>query len=275
MRSTKHIGFTLIELLIVIAIIGILAAILFPVFAKVPEKGRQAVCASNQKQIGIAILEYAGDYDEALPPSNYNDPVQPTSPTTWMYIIDPYVKAGYPAAAAATNSRVASVFACPDFDATAVTKNATPAHSYTSNANILPPWITGTGETPQTNPATLLGKLNAPAKVVLIAEAAGGSRIFTWGDDVDTTVPAVPGLTPAVWNSCQAIYLRARLRHAGGSNYLFADGHVKWFRGPGKSFTPEGTTWYPVIPITAMDNVVWKQASYPNAGGWFVEDPNS
>jgi prepilin-type N-terminal cleavage/methylation domain-containing protein/prepilin-type processing-associated H-X9-DG protein len=267
-------AFTLIELLVVIAIIAILAAILFPVFAQAREKGRQAVCTSNEKQIGLAILQYAQDYDEALPPSNYNDPVKPTSPTTWMYIIDSYVKAGYPEAAAATKSNVASVFACPDFAATAVTANATPAHSYVANANIMPPWITGSGETPDTNPPTTLAALHQPAQVVLIGEAAGGSRIFTWGDDVDTA-PIIPGQTSAVFGSCQAIYLRARLRHSGGSNYLFGDGHVKWFHGPGQSFIPEGSTWYPVIPVTATSNIVWQQASYPNAGGWFVENPNS
>jgi len=57
-------GFTLIELLVVIAIIAILAAILFPVFAKAREKARQTSCLNNQKQISLALLQYAQDYDE-------------------------------------------------------------------------------------------------------------------------------------------------------------------------------------------------------------------
>jgi len=273
MRSRTKNGFTLIELLVVIAIIAILAAILFPVFAQAREKARQITCTSNQKEIGIAILQYVQDYDETIPPSNYND-VATGSPDTWMNIIDAYVKAGYPNHAVATGSQIASVFTCPDYQATAVTANATPAHSYVANANIMPPWITGTGETAATNPPLTIAALHAPASVVLIGEAAGGSRIFTWGDDVDTA-PVIPGQTAAVFGSTQAIYLRARLRHNGGSNYLFADGHVKWFHGPSPSFTPTGATWYPVIPVTATSNIVWQQASYPNAGGWFVEVPNS
>ncbi|MGD9519579.1 MAG: prepilin-type N-terminal cleavage/methylation domain-containing protein [Armatimonadota bacterium] len=60
-------GFTLIELLVVIAIIALLAAMLFPVFARAREKARQASCASNVKQLALAALMYAGDYDETLP----------------------------------------------------------------------------------------------------------------------------------------------------------------------------------------------------------------
>lgn len=61
-------GFTLIELLVVVAIISILAAILFPVFAQAREKARQASCLSNVKQIGTAALIYAQDYDDTLSP---------------------------------------------------------------------------------------------------------------------------------------------------------------------------------------------------------------
>ena len=51
-------GFTLIELLIVIAIIAILAAMLFPVFARAREKARTISCTSNLKQLMMAVEMY-------------------------------------------------------------------------------------------------------------------------------------------------------------------------------------------------------------------------
>ena len=62
MRKSQ--AFTLIELLVVIAIIAILAALLFPTFSKVRENARRATCASNQRQIGMAIIQYVQDTDE-------------------------------------------------------------------------------------------------------------------------------------------------------------------------------------------------------------------
>ncbi len=67
-------AFTLIELLVVIAIIAILAAILFPVFAQAKMAAKKAASLSNQKQIGLATIMYAGDYDDNLPETGWDGP---------------------------------------------------------------------------------------------------------------------------------------------------------------------------------------------------------
>src|SRR3978361_155754 len=69
-------AFTLIELLVVIAIIAILAAILFPVFAQAKAAAKKVNSLSNQKQIGLATIMYAGDYEDILPETGWDGPCQ-------------------------------------------------------------------------------------------------------------------------------------------------------------------------------------------------------
>jgi prepilin-type N-terminal cleavage/methylation domain-containing protein/prepilin-type processing-associated H-X9-DG protein len=87
---SKRFGFTLIELLVVIAIIAILAAILFPVFARAREKARQTSCLSNVKQLTLAFMMYAQDYDEYIRTSALSNPVHHTF-SPWFFGIRPYV----------------------------------------------------------------------------------------------------------------------------------------------------------------------------------------
>src|SRR5438093_692793 len=60
-------GFTLIELLVVVAVIAILAALLFPVFAQAREAARLTTCLSNLHQIALAHRMYVQDHDDVLP----------------------------------------------------------------------------------------------------------------------------------------------------------------------------------------------------------------
>jgi type II secretory pathway pseudopilin PulG len=87
---TCRCAFTVIELLVIIAIIAILAAILFPVFAQAREKARQSACASNTRQLAVGVLMYAQDYDETLVPTAIAS--QSSDGTLRPALIHPYLK---------------------------------------------------------------------------------------------------------------------------------------------------------------------------------------
>src|SRR5689334_22710458 len=90
-------GFTLIEFLVVIAIIAILAAILFPVFAQAREKARSTSCLSNTRQLGTAHMMYMQDYDETVVIRYQGCPsTGPTNLTDllWIGVVQPYIKNG-------------------------------------------------------------------------------------------------------------------------------------------------------------------------------------
>jgi prepilin-type N-terminal cleavage/methylation domain-containing protein len=69
---TARAGFTLVELTVVVTIIAILAAILFPVFSHARESSRKTTCASNLYQVGAALQLYARDYDGRFPPADHD-----------------------------------------------------------------------------------------------------------------------------------------------------------------------------------------------------------
>src|SRR5215210_3296996 len=84
-KLSRSKGFTLIELRVVIAIIAILASILFPVFARARENARRASCQSNLKQQSLGMIQYMQDYDERLVYTVYGE-------ASWRIRIFPYVK---------------------------------------------------------------------------------------------------------------------------------------------------------------------------------------
>ncbi|KAH0534176.1 hypothetical protein FGG08_007223 [Glutinoglossum americanum] len=233
-RSTQ--AFTLIELLVVIAIIAILAAILFPVFAQAREKARAATCLSNEKQMGLGLMQYTQDYDETFPVGAYNDG---GSGIGWAGEIYPYVKS-------------TAVFTCMNdnrYDAVAPDTLV----SYAINIGVT---RDGYGGVYGSLPA-----IGAPARTVLLCEVSGvpvrPDNVGVAGTDISVSysnnsastegygIYAYPGFGfggqfntgfmggnnfPGQWGYHQFVD-RPLGCHSEGSNFILADGHVKWYRG--------------------------------------------
>lgn len=84
-------GFTLVEMLVVIGIIAVLAAILFPVFSAARKSAHKARCVSNMRQILQAHKMYSDDHDRTIVPARAG--VAPgTLGYTWCILLQPYMK---------------------------------------------------------------------------------------------------------------------------------------------------------------------------------------
>lgn len=148
--SRERLGFTLIELLVVIAIIAILAAILFPVFSRAREKARQTSCLSNVKQIGLAMMMYAQDYDECYMVVDH------VTGYDWWMPLQAYVKN-------------AQVFRCPSHRSNPATE---PATDYLMNG------LFAHGAS--------MAMIERPAEQIALAERAQGvlyTGYHPWPDD--------------------------------------------------------------------------------------------
>jgi prepilin-type N-terminal cleavage/methylation domain-containing protein/prepilin-type processing-associated H-X9-DG protein len=90
--NRRKLGFTLIELLVVLAILSVLAGIMFPVLRLAVDAAKRTKCLSNYEQVGRAMALYLADYDDRVPPVNYRrvDPSDPGTDRNWVQTLLPY-----------------------------------------------------------------------------------------------------------------------------------------------------------------------------------------
>lgn len=190
-------AFTLIELLVVVAIIGILASILFPVFARARENARRASCMSNMKQIGLAVIQYTQDYDEKYPVAstnviyNFATTTTDSSPFQELY---PYMKSW-------------QILNCP---------SASPGTSSLPYGNNSTNYLLN-GVIFRINTSLSMSAISQPSGRILLSEY---SQLFSYS----VIRPYAVGAAYIYWiptNLYSGI-------HFDGGNLLFADGHAKW-----------------------------------------------
>jgi len=220
MTTAKKRGFTLIELLVVIAIIAILAAILFPVFQKVRENARRAACGSNEKQIGLGLIQYIQDNDEYFARRNNGDAPQNLingHRFTWKDAIYPYIKSK-------------GVFMCPSNPSAQKPEQVySPGAGHDVDADyaagycmFLPDaFLASKMGHGAADPQPLAG-IDQPSNSLLILETSykfADCGPYQGYNEPATDGGAYPG--PSEWNSGHA-------KQRG--NIIYMDGHVKYTR---------------------------------------------
>ncbi len=259
MQHTTHrrTGFTLIELLVVIAIIAILAAILFPVFQSVRENARQTTCISNEKQLGLGVLQYNQDNEEKYPMIQYYDDIN--QPVSWESAVLPYIKNGTSTTYMGHTYAygVGGIWTCPDLPTQQpasygmnleLSQEGYGTYAYN---NVTHGVITTVG----------LSQVPSPADTAMIVEKGQAANVpmsnpvysfaspyfdpgeGNWTDAIGPIVNGTPtkasdhlelkydvdsGLNDTMWQNYNTTPGdMPRFRHHMSSDVLFADGHVK------------------------------------------------
>gem|GEM_PF-470863 len=200
-------AFSLVELLVVIAIIAVLAGVLIPVLGHGRAVAHRTACASNLRQLGVAITAYTTEHDGAFPESAHTDEAK-----SWVYTLAPYL------------GNLDEVRICPA-DPRAEQRRRTTSTSYVLNEYIV---VAKRGPfTRQVEAFTNLRSLPLPSRTPLVFI---GSDRMDLGLSNDHT-------HSRNWRSWEQVLTDIQPdRHrsgspnadhtAGAANYLFADGHV-------------------------------------------------
>ena len=213
--ATTSCGFTLVELLVVIAIIAILAALLLPALKQARERAKAVACVSQVRQMGIALLLYAGDHGGRLIPGA--NPTQ--SPLSgWFNLLDAYMGGRD-----------------TDFD------SANRPAWQLCPAKVIRPlrkWSIGYGWNyhGNNNPAGGFGLAEDDAATLYgfgwgsrLSEITKPSQTIVMGDSKDPWIepdPSADYQNRYIYPSLGPSVYRAS-RHGGRGNYWMADGHVE------------------------------------------------
>lgn len=196
-------AFTLVELLVVISIVALLVSILFPSLRSARRQAKMVVCASNLRQIGVAMRGYIGGYGDRFPnasqfPSVSPWPMETDDPLYIADVLDAYVGHNH------------SVFQCPEDR---------------RGRSVRPPPMTGKSYFESE-------RSSFQYRVAIGRNRRGNGRLLLGGHTMDEIanhferVYGEPAPVNTIWYFRDWQGFHAQRGKARSRNYLYIDGHV-------------------------------------------------
>ena len=203
LKSRRPAAFTLVELLVVVSIIAVLIGLLLPAVQASRAAARRTQCASNLRQVGLAMGQFCDAHRGQFPDTSHNQSGDVEQ--SWIYTVAPFMES------------VDAIRICPD-DRKAADRLDQKLTSYVMNAYLT--------DEPRSFAVTNHNKLRESSKTLVAFEIADQKAPIIENDHVHNHA-WFTSLTVARKQVLQKIEADAAIeRHAGSSHFLYADWHI-------------------------------------------------